>query len=367
MRKILFISLFAIVFIAACKKEAIETKDPAALDLNNMTTNAPYPCSGNNWKTESDPYPYTHHNAYVPPVVYNNQVYKFGYGDVKIYNGTSWSSVTTNIPYNYTGQRFFNFTFVIGNKGYLSVTSATSGPDYIDFFEYDFDANTWQQKADYPAVASAWWAPAVFTIGNKAYVVGGKDPSNNGKASNDTWEYDQPTDTWTQKADIPDPSVFGTGIFRGTGFSIDGKGYVVNGAYYSSVLSLPGGGAELSKYYTNKLFQYNPSTDTWSTKASFPGQARDQTSAFVISGKAYAGGGYGVNGRLHDFFKYNPVTNSWLQIASVTSASANPGYILKWGFSINSKGYACEIWDVISSEGILYKYTPQYCNPGSSQ
>jgi N-acetylneuraminic acid mutarotase len=224
--------------------------------------------------------------------------------------------------------------FTIGNKGYIMKPHDPDG----GFWEYNFAQNTWKRKADFPAFAR--YDPACFSIGTKGYVVGGwKDLDT---YLSETWQYNQSTDNWSQKAGIGNP-----GKAYVTGFSINNKGYIVCGRVLTNG----------NETYTKKLMQYDPSTDNWTTREPFPGDAREYPSVFVIDDKAYVGGGGKdlFNTVFEDFYRYNPATDSWSTIAGL------PGVFQMFtffGFSLNSLGYCVtEFNDNLS----IYKYTPLVC------
>jgi N-acetylneuraminic acid mutarotase len=74
------------------------------------------------------------------------------------------------------------------------------------------------------------------------------------------------------------PGGGGGGSSLGTCFAINGKGYICLGINNSLV-------------YNQELWEYNPTTDTWSQKANFPGVARDNAKSFVIGDTAFVGTG----------------------------------------------------------------------------
>src|SRR5688572_22988920 len=115
--------------------------------------------------------------------------------------------------------------FTIGTKGYVGTgildTSQTLPPTlFQDMWEYDASANTWTQKANFPAAARAFTVS--FAIGNKGYVGTGYD--GNVSIYADFWEFDPAANNWVQKANFP-------GVPRGAAscFTIGTSGYVVSG------------------------------------------------------------------------------------------------------------------------------------------
>lgn len=224
-----------------------------------------------------------------------------------------------------------------------------------------------------------------FAIATRGYVCCGEDTLD--IVHNDLWEYDPGTDSWMQKANLPgvgrrDAAAFVignkgyvgtgmsaaeaslgttlndfyeydptnntwttkanypgsfTGIYFATGFAINSKGYFCCGKFGSS-------------YYSDELWEYNPATNGWTQKANFPDGVRYGAAAFVLNGKAYFGTGTDENIMRNDFYEYNPANNTWTQKAAFPGSG-------RWScntFTIGNKGYfACgsdggfkdEIWE----------------------
>ena len=103
--------------------------------------------------------------------------------------------------------------------------------------------------------------------------------------------------TWTSI-----PSVPTAGRDDGVCFSLNGFGYIVTG--YLGTFN-----------ESNKLFQYDPNTNSWNEKAIFPGIARQYASVFTLKNKAYLIGGYSESSQaLKDVWEYDEFTNSWKQL-----------------------------------------------------
>ncbi len=109
-------------------------------------------------------------------------------------------------------------------------------------------------------------------------------------------------------------SMPGKGRASAVSFVIDGKGYVALGrtAVRSGAL--------------NDCWQYDPVQDSWTQKSSFPGLARVKATAAVVDGKAYVGLGFNISAGIYnydaclkDFWMYDPVTDTWVQKASFPS------------------------------------------------
>lgn len=245
--------------------------------------------------------------------------------DVENANGKSWRR-RANLPdtiTDYSGAVGFS----IGNKGYMA------GSDV--FWEFDPSTDTWTIKSDVPGNPRR--QAVGFSIGNKGYVGTGGYP--------DFYEYDPSTDQWTRKADFP-----GGGVIDAVAFSINGKGYV---------------GSERS------FWEYNPINDVWVQKNNFPGTGISGY-GLSIGNKGYVGGGfhYGqnyVNGILQNysvivfdnlFYEYDPSNDSWSQKASGAPLAEAVA------FSVGDKGYVATGWGGYyqSASSSVYEYDPHNNN-----
>ena len=188
--------------------------------------------------------------------------------------------------------------FSIGNKGYIATGVRSDGSTFLnDLWEYNASTDVWTQKANLPG--SARQNATGFSIGGKGYIGTGY----NGNLLNDFWEYDVLTNTWTQKAN------FAGGVrAEATGFSIDDKGYITTG---TSTLSNSG--------LLSDLWQFNPNTNSWTQKSSYPGSPRVVAVSFSIGRQAVVGTGSGdfnagPGPYYHDFWRYDPALNTWTSL-----------------------------------------------------
>jgi N-acetylneuraminic acid mutarotase len=252
------------------------------------------------------------------------------------YDGSNLQTFWKYDPTANTWTQLANFTgaarasavgFSIGSKGYVGLGADTSYNNYNDFYEYDPSANSWTAKTSFPGTARA--SAVGFSIGTKGYVgTGGRKTSLLGSTTyyQDFYEYNPSTNSWTAKTSF-------TGSARGgaVGFSIGNKGYVGTGNY----------GTTSSPTVLQDFYQYDPSANTWTSKASFPGTARTSAAGFAIGSYGYVGtGGYPSTTAssvkyYNDFYQYDPSTNTW------TTLTAFPGTIRYGavGFAIGSRGY----------------------------
>jgi aqualysin 1 len=67
---------------------------------------------------------------------------------------------------------------------------------------------------------------------------------------------------------------------------------------------------------------YNPSTNTWTTKASLPAARQSGDGATLVGGRLYVPGGLNASGgRTKTLYAYNPTTNVWISRASMPVTS----------------------------------------------
>lgn len=128
------------------------------------------------------------------------------------------------------------------------------------------------------------------------------------------------------------------------GFSIGGKGYIAAG---QSVNLTP----------LNDLWEYDTLTDSWIQKANIPGGGKSYAASFVINGKAYVATGDNGNTYTTDLWEYNPVTNLWSQKLSLPGV----GRAGAMGFTAGSKGYIVGgIDNNFNALSDVWEYNPVY-------
>jgi N-acetylneuraminic acid mutarotase len=166
--------------------------------------------------------------------------------------------------------------------------------------------NSWTAKAPWPLGGASLLAGGAAVVNGTIYVISGSG----------NYFYDPATDNWSAFAPMPTP----------TGFAVaacDNKIYVIGGAelgfqfplYYSSNVS-----------YSAVNEVYDPSTNTWATKASMPiGTSNMQ--ANTVNGKIYVIGGSIITAGTPPYTWatptinfteiYDPVTDSWTRGAPI--------------------------------------------------
>jgi N-acetylneuraminic acid mutarotase len=178
---------------------------------------------------------------------------------------------------------------------------------------YDPATNRWSTKASKPTPGSV----AVGVVNGILYAVGGDTASTPASVCgcvNILEAYDPTTDRWTTKAPMPTAR---TGVGVG----------VVNGFLYAV------GGQSLAVGFTSSwlgtLEAYDPTTDRWTTKAPMP-TARTGVGVGVANGTLYAVGGQGppvapTYGWLRTLEAYDPTTDTWTTKAPMPTGRTGPG------------------------------------------
>ena len=200
--------------------------------------------------------------------------------------------------------------FSIGNKGYLG--AGGDSVNYLhDFWEYDPSSDVWTQKTNFPAYYASE-EPIGFSIGNYGYIVC--------SYSNELWRYDPVGNLWT-----PAASLLGPVRVWESAFSVGGYGYVGTGQNNTG--------------YLLDFWKYDPVNDAWTQMGNFPGAGRNHIcyATFVIGNKGYWGTGAGIPpGFYNDWWEYEPSTDIWTQKASLLVSQQRFGAT---AFSIGNKGY----------------------------
>ncbi len=137
---------------------------------------------------------------------------------------------------NFAGTpRKFCAAFALNGKGYIGSGWDNTMALKKDFYEYDPATNAWTAKANLPTDR---YAGGGFAIGNKGYICSGGDGSGV-VFPNDLQEYDPTLNTWTAKASLPaSGSVMGAGRNLAFAFSIGTKGFIGTGTYINSSMPL---------------------------------------------------------------------------------------------------------------------------------
>ena len=255
----------------------VEEYDPAT----DTWTNCGTPTPGNG----CTPMP-TARNA-LDAGVANNKIYAIGGGVGSSYFATveeydpatnTWTNCGTPAPGNGctpmpTG-RVYLAVGMVNNKIY-----AIGGynPSFLTTVEeYDPAANQWTTKASMP---TARYSMAVGVVNNKIYAIGGTIP---GSWVTTVEEYDPATDTWTN-CGTPAPG-------NGCSPMPTARGHLAVGVVNNKIYAIGGCGNPGCGSIFTTVEEYDPATNTWTTKSQMPG-VRYNLAAGVVNNKIYAIGG----------------------------------------------------------------------------
>ncbi|MCT4580704.1 MAG: T9SS type A sorting domain-containing protein [Flavobacteriales bacterium] len=153
-----------------------------------------------------------------------------------------------------------------------------------------------------------------FAINDTGYIVTGSHFTSFGSfPSNKFYKYSPNDDTWTQLDDFP-----GGNRGFGIGDVWDNKAYFGFGLNFDNST-----GASI---YKNDLWEFNPSTSTWTELTSCPCNTRIHPAFVTHQGNIYMGLGNDSNGNLNDWWQYNITTDSWIQKANFPSYERHHPY-----------------------------------------
>jgi uncharacterized repeat protein (TIGR01451 family) len=209
---------------------------------------------------------------------------------VEIYDpgSDSWSSAAGRMP-----AIFFGGAAAApgdGEKVYLFGGFVTGSETWA----YDPTRDAWTRKANMP---SSRHGLAAVALDGKVYVVGG---SNGSAALGAVEVYDPATDSWSQRTPLPTPRVFLAAAV------LDGRIFAIGGSP-----DCCGDGA------TDVVEIYDPATGAWRPGTPLP-RALQVSAAASVNGRIYVAGGFipgqGVQGST---FEYDPTADRWSEKASL--------------------------------------------------
>jgi hypothetical protein len=233
--------------------------------------------------------------------------------------------------------------FATGGKLYFGTGLAPDLYPMKDFWEYDPSTDSWTRKADFPALIT--YATGL-SVDGKGYFALGK---LGGNYYTTMVRYDPEYDFWVSVTANPGP-----------GSSMDSPGFVIDGKAY-----IPAAG---------EMYMFDPLTMTW-TRKSYPAELgyMGGPAAFSINGKGYLGVGWvsQKNANVSDFYEYDPETDAWTKKASfpgtlrgsATSFSLpnGKGYVMM-GYANELGLYLNDVWEYDPAEN---KWTRLDDFPGS--
>lgn len=199
--------------------------------------------------------------------------------------------------------------------------NASDNPPIVTYLEAKGGVVAPTQLTDIPEPKSSF---GFEELGGLLYAVAGG--STGGTHSDKMYAYDPGTDTWAEKASVPN------GIQSPCLRAVNGKLYLIGG--YNSTTAT---------YYDN-VYEYDPDADTWTEKTNMPIAMEDMGSA-VIDGKIYIFGGHKtLVPEVPYVYVYDPVGDSW-----ETRSWSNPKTLGDFAASYGGYGYVVSAVEDMSS------------------
>jgi N-acetylneuraminic acid mutarotase len=223
--------------------------------------------------------------------------------------------------------------------------TGSSSNNFQDWWQYVAASNTWVSKTSLSGPSR--YNQTIFCTDSNIYVGLG---SNASLYYNDLWKYNSASNSWLQKANFPGTTRYGV-IAQAAG----NKAYVGLGEH--------DGGAGIYDYFSD-FYEYNETSNTWSSKATFPGQVRYGAFSFLINNVIYVVGGrsednYSAWVYLKDMWAYDIATNTWTQ---KTSYPGN-GSQAMGGFTLGQYGYVGLGYTTLNGEcKDFWRYDPNADN-----
>jgi hypothetical protein len=213
---------------------------------------------------------------------------------------------------------------VVGYAVYFYGATGT-GALIRDTDKYEID--TWTSKTDAPAAARTYSAAA--SVDAIAYIMGGGSVA---AVLDENISYVHSSDTFTTKAVITAAKMYLYGV------AIDGKAYAIAG--YDSTSTK-----------VKTVYQFTPSSNTWSTKSDTPNPARTEGAAGAVGTKGYIYGGTGTGG-VRDNDEYESSNDTWTSKTDMPT----PARVGNTGWSLDGLVYTCAGFNL----GTFYKDVDAY-------
>jgi len=208
---------------------------------------------------------------------------------------------------------------------------------------YSVATNTWTTKN---SKVYYFNTNGVGKIGSRLYFTGGYDTGGayDPSVSGQTFAYDYANDRLIEKAKMPKATADGVSGVIGT------KLYVLPGTCSGDRWPDP---RYCETEPIRKLYRYDPSTNTWATRASAPHYHKNGAGG-VINGKFYVAGGSNNYQATAALDVYDPATNTWKTLAPLpTSNTFAAGAVL-------GNKLVVAAWSYVDGKAVIrtYSYDP---------
>jgi hypothetical protein len=254
--------------------------------------------------------------------------------------------------------------------GNSSATSTSNGRTTFEVFDDFENASGWTVKQSMVTPK----ADATAAVYNGTLYVFGGYSQGSGDARSETYQYDPTTNTWTQKTSMPTArwgliAVECSGkiyVFSGTGGTNVNEVYDPTANSWTVKIKMPSGfgqglmavayNGKIQLFYLSLHYEYDPATDTYTSKAGMP-TPRTWATVAVVNSRIYVIGGYssatGAATNVNEV--YDPTTDTW--------TTKTPMPIGKYGATrenpvINGKIYVtCGLGSVFFTNNYMYDPT----------
>lgn len=283
----------------------------------------------------------------------------------------------------------------IGNNAYAGTGHQNgNGIDtwYPDWWEYDPATNAWSQKADYPG-NNGNGDQDIVALGFDSVCYAGLGQIDGTRL----FKYSPMTNQWTQVASPPSngdfnntfpfrigdfgyfPSLYSSNFFRFD--PLNNQWQQMNPLPQSTVYGIPTFGIGDYGYikYGNAFYQYDPTVDSWTPKAAFPGLYPHRPTMINHLGYGYTIGGYqGSPSSLpwewsNEVWRYDPDLDEWTQMENYEfttrrwAVACNVNERVFYGLGTNGTNFN-DWWEFVPTLGMEEKEmeVSVYPNPSAN-
>jgi len=227
------------------------------------------------------------------------------YDRAQIFDGVSWSQSPCQHPMGV----FDHSVAVWNNKIVVSGGGSYPPPSWCNYTTlYDPTAQTWVQSTPMPQ--SYMEATAMASVGDKCYLFGGWNGLN---SLHNTYAWSPGDAAMVPKTNMPDVRSAPAAA------TYNGKIYIFGGSINYTAVG-------------NNIWEYNPSSDSWTVKSTTLIQATGGATAVTIGDKIYVMGGFNINDDGTNTVQvYDPINNTISlgpPLLYATSGHAAGGYTI---------------------------------------
>lgn len=204
-------------------------------------------------------------------------------------------------------------SFSTEDKGYILLHNNNNS--IVEFYSFDPILDSYEQLADFPLQLNTHYTS--FVIDNDGYVILQDDSTQDADIL--LYKYDEAQNSWEQKTGTTFNN-FGINSILGTGFSINNKGY------FATTWGDP----------EDNFKEYDPNTDSWTSKPNYPGPGGlGYDLDFTIGDIGYLAYAFDDFDIYPVLWSYNQNTENWTQLADIPFLNASA----RASFAIGDQGY----------------------------